>query len=295
MRNGIYSTLFCGLTLLILWPCTGFSREQPDAKSPAFTTVPELRAGFDLLYNQKFTEARHSFEDWESRNPEEPFGEVAIAASYLFEELYQQKVLTSDFFLDQKRFLRGIDGTPNLERMRDFRESLKKARELAHKRQDFDPNDAGALFTLTLADGMESDALTILERKHFEALKQMKEANKQAKKLLEQDPNATDAYVALGISNYIIGSLGPGSRFGLWFDGIHGDKNVGMAQVARTATSGRYLGPFAKIILALAARRENQPALAARLFRELKEQYPGNGLYALEYFKARSVSVSEHS
>jgi hypothetical protein len=32
-----------------------------------------------------------------SRNPEEPFGEAAVAASYLFEELYRQNVLTIDF------------------------------------------------------------------------------------------------------------------------------------------------------------------------------------------------------
>jgi len=54
--------------------------------------------GFNLLYQQKFTEARETFNDWQSRNPQEPFGEIALAASYLFEELYRQGVLTSDFF-----------------------------------------------------------------------------------------------------------------------------------------------------------------------------------------------------
>jgi len=39
-------------------------------------------------------------------------------------------------------------------------------------------------------------------------------------------------------------------------------KKLGMKQVARTAENGRYLRPFAKIILALAARREKQNALA---------------------------------
>ena len=61
MRNGIYSTLFCGPMLLILCPCSGFSREQPEAKSPVFTTMPELRAGFDSLSGQRFAEGRHSF------------------------------------------------------------------------------------------------------------------------------------------------------------------------------------------------------------------------------------------
>jgi hypothetical protein len=136
---------------------------------------------------------------------------------------------------------------------------------------------------------MESDALTILEKNHLEGLKRMKEANKYAKQLLAQHPDATDAYIAPGIANYIVGSLSPGSRFALWFGGIHGDKKVGMEQVAKAAENGRYLQPFAKVMLALAARRENQTALARRLLGELKEQYPDSPLFASEYAKAVSI------
>jgi hypothetical protein len=68
------------LALLLLSPIFDFARETP-GESPAFTTVPELRAGFDLLYEQRFAEAREAFASWESRNPEEPLGEVAIAAA----------------------------------------------------------------------------------------------------------------------------------------------------------------------------------------------------------------------
>ena len=106
--------------LLLLSPIVAFAREMPSVESPAFTTVPELSAGFDLLYEQKFAEAREVFASWESRNPRQPIGEVAVAASYLFEELYRQGVLTSDFFLDQKKFLQGIDGKPDSERMSHF-------------------------------------------------------------------------------------------------------------------------------------------------------------------------------
>lgn len=90
------------LLLLVLSPTVGLAREVPDADSPAFTTVPELSRGFDLLYEQRFVEARETFANWESRNPEEPFGEAAVAASYLFEELYRQNVLTSNFFPERK-------------------------------------------------------------------------------------------------------------------------------------------------------------------------------------------------
>ena len=156
------------VVLLLLMTPAAFPSGAPTAESPAFTTVPELRAGFDLLYEQKFGEAREAFTRWESGHPEEPFGEAAIAASYLFEELYRENVLTSDFFLDEKRFLRGIDGQPDAERMQHFREAVARARRLAGSREKTDPNDGEALFALTLAAGMESDASTILEKKHLE-------------------------------------------------------------------------------------------------------------------------------
>jgi len=48
-------------------PDLDFAREAPGVESPAFTTVPELSAGFDLLYEQRFAEAREAFARWESR------------------------------------------------------------------------------------------------------------------------------------------------------------------------------------------------------------------------------------
>jgi hypothetical protein len=165
---------------------------------------------------------------------------------------------------------------------------LARACELARERQKTNPKDGEALLALTLAAGMESDAESILQKKHLAGLKSMKKANGYAKELLAQHPDATDAYIALGIANYIIGSQSGGTRFALWFDGVHGDKKLGMELVGRTVENGRYLQPFAKIILALAARREKQDALAQRLFRELNEQYPDNQQFAAEYAKAMS-------
>ena len=274
------------LPVLLLISVATQARDLAEDPTPAFSTVPELAAGFRLLYEQKFAEARQAFTTWESGHPQEPFGEVAVAASYLFEELYRQNVLSSDFFLDERRFLHGIDGKPDAARMSDFRGALSRARELSRRRIKDNPKDSEGLFGLTLADGMESDADAILEKKHIDALKRMKEANEFAKELLAQRPDANDAYVALGAANYIIGSLNPGYRFALWFGGIHGDKKLGMQQLEKTAVHGRYLQPFAKILLALAARREKQNQLAQSLLHELTQEFPSNQLFAAEYAKA---------
>jgi hypothetical protein len=270
--------------------------EDEVAKSPAFTTVAELSSGFHSLYAQNFSEAREKFDHWESQHPEEPFGEVAIAASYLFEELYRQGVLSSDFFLNEKKFLHGIDGKPDPERMKNFQAALDQARKLAKALLAKNARDPEAFFALTLAAGMESNADMMLKKQHIESLKRLKEGNEYAKLLLAEQPDANDAYVALGTANYIIGSLSGGARFLLMFGGVHGDKKLGMQQLGKTIDGGRYLQPFAKILLALASRREKQNPVAQKLLLELSQEFPESPLYAAEYAKAmgRPIPAQMH-
>jgi hypothetical protein len=90
----------------------------------------------------------------------------------------------------------------------------------------------------------------------------IREADTYAKKLLVAAPEAADAYLGLGAANYIIGSLPGIKKFFLGFAGIHGDKKVGLQQLAIAADHGHYLRPFAKILLALAALREKKADLA---------------------------------
>jgi hypothetical protein len=278
--------IHCAIGFILLAAATCPASLNKDGDSPAFKIVPELASGFHLLYAQNFQQAREKFDNWESQNPEEPFGEIAVAASYLFEELFRQGVLSSDFFLNEKRFLHGIEGKPDPGRMKSFQDALDQARNLAKNRLAKNNRDPEALFALTLAAGMESNADMMLKKQHIDSLKRLKEANEYAKSLLKEQPDANDAYVALGSANYIIGSLSGGARFMLWFGGIHGDKNLGMEQLGKTIDGGRYLQPFAKILLALASRREKQDVIAQKLLRELSEEYPESSLYAAEYAKA---------
>lgn len=259
--------------------------------SPGLSQVPELQAGYKLLYEQKFAEAREVFEKWAAANPDQPFGQASLAASYLFEEFFLQRVLTSDYFLNDKRFIGGIEGSPDKARIGNFDASVVRARQLATKKIKKHPRDPEALFAITLCAGMQSDADSMLLKKHLEALKHLKEANSNAEMLLAQRPDAFDAYVAQGIANYVIGSLSSSARMMLWFGGIHGDRTLGMKQVQKTADQGNYLQPFAKILLALSARREKNEGLARTNLKELTEEFPGNSVYDAEYAKAMGRPV----
>ncbi len=273
-------TLSLFVTLLLF--AAGAAFRTTAIEDTAARTKALIEKGFDMLYELKFEEARHQFNTWVKANPEDPLGEVATAASYLFEEFYYQHVLTSDFFLDDKRLLGGIEGRPDQGRTTRFREAIQIGRGQALRRLHADPEDADALFALTLATGMQADFAGILEKHSMESLSLTKEASGYAKRLLALQPDSADAWLALGAANYIIGSLPAYKRFFLWFGQIRGNKRLGMEQLQITAEKGHYLKPFAKIFLALAAMREKQEAVAIKQMSDLAARYPDNPLFAAE-------------
>jgi hypothetical protein len=267
-RFGLMFLLSAALTL----------RPGPGTAAPA----AETEQGFRLLYELRFEQARSRFVLWQVAHPEDALGYAWLAASYLFEELYDQGVLTSEFFLDDERLLGGIQGQPNEQRGSAFRATAMRAEELARRRLGIDPGNSEALLALAVTAGMRADYAGLIERRQLESLKLTREAERYAETLLSVNPDAMDAYVTLGAANYIIGSLPAHKRFLLWFGGIHGDRLRGVMELQMAAMDGQYLRPFAKILLALVARRENQPELARKLLEELSAEFPANPLFRRE-------------
>src|SRR2546422_8833375 len=108
---------------------------------------PEIDAGFRLLYELKFSEARAQFAAWETLHPDDPLGAAAEAASHLFEEFHAEGVLTSEFFLDDKRLLGGIAGKADTTRGAAFKAANRRAPDLGARRRKNKPKDADAPFT----------------------------------------------------------------------------------------------------------------------------------------------------
>ncbi len=282
------------IRLVVMWTLMWMPAAAMTAQAKAlakggsfFPTAPadvktQIESGFDLLYELRFAEARSKFAAWQKANPNDPLGHVSVAASYLFEEFYHQNVLTAEFFLNDKRLLGGIQGKPDKGREMSFEDANQKGRDLALTRLRANPDDADALFALTLATGMQADFMAILEKRHIESLALIKQAEGYARHLLKLRPDEADAWFSLGAANYIIGSLPAYERFLLWFGQIHGDKRLGLKQLQIAAAKGHYLKPFAKIFLALAALRDRHEDTARMLLSELVAQFPDNPLFASE-------------
>lgn len=183
--------------------------------------VPELDAGFHLLYELKPADARTQFGAWQKSHPQDPLGYASEAASYLFEERYRQGVLTSEFFLDDKRFLGKVPLKPDPPQLRAaFFASNKRAQDSALLRLKANPDDPSALFAMSLTLGMQADYGSLIDKRQLDSLRKIREADTYSKKLLKVAPDADDAYLGLGTANYIIGSLPAGGEEAL--SGIRG-------------------------------------------------------------------------
>src|ERR1700691_2473474 len=136
---------------------------------PRIEAAPDtgmLDTGFHNLYELNFKAGRERFISYEKLEPSDPMGKAAEAASYLYEQFNAKGVFTSDFFLNDEKFLGGAQGTPEENRNDGFLNANHTARAMATQRLKSDPRDRKSLLGLTMTTGMgaDYDALLVTQR-----------------------------------------------------------------------------------------------------------------------------------
>jgi hypothetical protein len=241
-----------------------------------------LQAGFADMYNLSFPAAHAEFAAWEHEHPDDPMGPIGDAAAYLFSEFDRLGILDSELFADNQRFEHRKRPIPDSGVKAAFLQQLATADKLADARLKTSPNDAHILFAKALVNGLRSDYQGLIEKSDLSALVYSKRAGEFAKQALAADPTLYDAYLGTGVENYILGLKPAPMRWILNMAGAETNKVQGLQQLQLTADKGNFLAPFARLLLAVAAIRDKQPARAKELLASLSHQFPGNTLYSRE-------------
>ena len=244
--------------------------------------VPSLDEGFRLMYNLDFSQAHQVFTSWEQQHPEDPMGPVSDAAGFLFSEFNRLGVLEQQFYEDDKSFDARKKFTPDPAVRDHFNAAVDQAENRARTALARNSKDRDALFAMTLSAGLRADYAALIEKRNLASLHFTRDATSWAQQLLAVDGSYTDAYLATGVCNYIVGSMSAPMRWILRVGGIAGDKQQGIAELQRTADSGHYLGPFARILLAIAYVRDKDKVRARNLLITLRDQFPNNTLFPRE-------------
>jgi hypothetical protein len=259
------------------------------AALPLSLLAGDLNDGYRSMYDLDFGAAHGKFAAFEQANPEDPMGPVSNAAAYLFSELERLRVLDSELFVDDDKFKVRQHLTADPAARRAFEEELARARESANRVRNHAPDDQNALLADVLAHGLESDYLSLIEHRDLAALSVVKEGRGLAMKLLAAHPDCYDAYLAIGVENYLL-SLKPAPvRWILSWSGAQTSREEGIAKLRLTADKGTLLQPYARMLLAVAALRDHEKGKAAQILEGLVREFPHNRLYAAELARIKSA------
>jgi hypothetical protein len=262
----------CGLVLALAVADTGAASDG----------AVSLERGYRLMYGLDFPSAGREFLQWRAEHPRDPLAPMSLAANLLFEELYRSGTLQAQFFVDDRSFTAPKPGAPSPGLRARFAAAADDAEAVARTRLAADPRDRDALFALAMTFGLRADFAGLVEGRNMAALSYTHEASRVARTLIALAPDYADAYLATGISQFIVGSLVAPMRWILRVAGFEGDKNKGLQDLRLTAEGGRFLAPFARILLAIACLREHDTAQARELLAGLARDYPSNPLFAQE-------------
>lgn len=243
---------------------------------------PEIENGYRQMYNLDFATAHQTFQSIEQRRPDDPLAHVSNAAAYLFSEFNRMHILEVEFFADNSNFEKHQKIAPDPATKNAFDHELAEADAIASRRLAQSPNDSDAIFSQILANGLRGDYAALVEKRNLAGLSYMKNSRGRAERLLSIDPNCYDAYLAVGVENYLLGINPAPVRWMLRMTGAQTDKAEGLEKLRLTAEKGDYLEPFARLLLAVAAVRDKDPATARRLLSGLAQEFPRNPLYAVE-------------
>jgi hypothetical protein len=255
-----------------------------DPSSPAATAIQQ---GFASMYNLDFAAAHQDFDAWQRLHPEDPMGPACHAAAYLFTEFARLGVLESQLFTDDKRFENRQKLSPDPQVKNMINAQLDQADALVAKALERDANDANAQFAKVLSLGLRSDYAALVEKRDLAAIHYTKQGRTLAERLLKQNPNDYDAYLAVGVENYLSGIEPAPIRWLMSAGGVETDKTQGIHDLELTAEHGDLLAPFARLLLAVAALRDKEPAKACSILSELSSHYPQNPLYRREFSQNR--------
>lgn len=242
---------------------------------------PHTKAGFDYFYNAEYDAAIKEFEIALQAHPDDPFAVNHMLTGVMFQEMYRIGALDSELyakegFLHSKQF-------PIDPKIRDqVKQLTDRALQLENDRLNKNPNDVDALYARGSTRGLKSTWMALIDKAWFSALRSVVGARHDHERVLELDPNYTDAKMIVGMHNYVIGSVPWAVKVAASIVGLSGSREKGIQLLYEAANGGGEASVDAKIALALFLRREQRYPEAIKIVSGLSESYAKNFLLSLE-------------
>ncbi len=286
-----WSLIFLLLTPGLVW-C-----QSPGGGGSAISNMglpPELialrREGNEALFNMDYATARTKAEEMQRRWPQHPAGDLFLATVVWLEHLNRGRRLQTSLYRKDSSFYAGAEKAaeetegdrvdPKLDRT--FRHWIGQAKTKALVLVNRNKNDPDALYYLGAVYGVLAGYEASTARKFFAALRNGSRSVELHQKVVKLRPDYYDAYLSIGLYDYIVGNLPFVVKALAAIGGIRGNKARGIRELQEVVEKSVQSADDARVLLLAIYQNENRPDDALRLLEELSAKYPHNYLIRLE-------------
>jgi tetratricopeptide (TPR) repeat protein len=288
--------IFCGL-MFASAPSLGqiAQSQSPDPQPAVSAALPQdvidlRREGNEALYNMDYATARAKFEEIRKRIPHHPAGDIYVATVIWLEHLNKSRRLQTSLYKNESSFYAGADKAdektegdavdPALDRA--FRDRMAQAKTKALSLVARNKNDADAQYFLGAFYGVMAGYEASTARKFFSAMRNGSRSVDAHEKTVKLDPNYHDAYLSLGMYDYIVGSLPFMYKALASIVGARGNKQRGIARLKGVIEKETATADDARVMLLAIYQNEKRHEDALALLDQLSAKYPRSYLVKLE-------------
>src|SRR5262249_25345113 len=253
--------------------------------------IMELRReGHEALYNLDSATAVEKFEEIRRRAPYHPAGDLYLATALWLGHLNKTRRLQSGLYGSGSSFYAGADKAkegsegdavdPNVDRA--FRERMAQAKTKALALVARNRNDADAQYFLGAYYGVMAAYEASVGRRVFSAMRNGSRCVDAHERALKIKPDYYDAYLSIGVYDYIAGSLPFGYRVMATMVGVRGNKKRGIGRLQTIIENNAPTADDARILLVAIFRNEKRYDDALTQLDQLCSKYPRGYLLKLE-------------
>jgi hypothetical protein len=266
------------------------SRQESPTGSPktdhttGISEFDRLRTeGFSAVYNIDYKTARERFLQMTRLAPDHPAGYVYLANNLWLETLYQGRRLTTSLYTGGSFYSQDKDEDQvDQKRNRDFNDLIRQALAATRARLVKNPKDVEALYYNASALGIRAAYATSVKRSFTRSIGDANESIKIQRQVIKLDPEYIDAYLSIGLYEYVIDSLPGGLKFLARLAGLKGSKEKGIEHLELVTKQGKLNADDARVVLLGIYSKENQLDRALEIISYMAKQYPRNYLFGVE-------------
>ncbi len=211
-----------------------------------------IQEGINSIYDIDFPAALDKFQQAKSLAPNDMRGPFFESTVYFWKAMFNTNKNDYETYLDHSDKI------------------IKRCEDAT----DANPDDLDAQFYMGWTYTIRATLIYLIDQNVIKAASDVKDGNKALTFVIEKNPAYYDAYLGLGIYNYMLGMIPRKLKFLTDILGFKGDREAGKKQLTLASEKGTYTTTEAKFYLTLLSWREENYTAAEDYASQLINLYP---------------------